>query len=250
MTFNGWVAVPRSILNNTHTGFLTNNEQLVLLTLMFLADAKTGRGYINAAALCSTYLPELKYDSAKRILQSLQDKGIIYRRITHASKKLYPFWLHGFQISDGPNKMLWTNLEQVFITDDLGSIQYEKAVPDCYPDHHPDHPPDHAPNNNKDRDNEIDNEKDKPLGIQGRELDVRDKVTENVSALVTNSVSECEKGCESDVRDNVSENVILPPQLPPGFEYRHDARDGAGIYSKEGTKVHASILPMLCGGQI
>ena len=159
MNFSGWVAIPRSILNNTHTGKLSNNEQLVLMTLMLLADAKTGSGHINAAAI-RAYLPELKYDTAKRVLNNLETKRLIYRQIVHASKSLYPYWVHGYQVSDGPNKLLWINLSQVFVSGDVRSIIYDKVAPETTPEITPEVPPDTtpdcAPNNNNDQDNDKD----------------------------------------------------------------------------------------------
>ena len=54
-------------------------------------------------------------------LASLEEKRFLYRQIVHASKKLYTFWLHGYQLSDGPNRLLWTNLSQVFATRDISA---------------------------------------------------------------------------------------------------------------------------------
>jgi hypothetical protein len=190
MNFSGWVAIPRSILNNTHTGRLSNNEQLVLMTLMLLADAKTGSGHINAAAI-RAYLPELKYDTAKRVLNSLETKRLIFRQIVHASKSLYPYWIHGYQISDGTNKLLWINLSQVFISGHITSIMYDKVAPETTPERPPEtppeRPPDDAPNNNSDKDNHKDTD----------------------TPSISREVSECDSKCEA-VSDERSESHSDP----------------------------------------
>lgn len=234
MNFSGWVAIPRSILNNTHTSRLSNTEQLVLITLMLLADAKTGSGYINAAAI-RTYLPDLKYDTAKRVLNSLEEKRYLYRQIVHASKSLYPYWIHGYQISDGTNKLLWTNLSQVFISGHISSIMYDKVAPETTPEHPPEtppeHPPDDAPNNNRDKDNH------------------KDKDTPSISREVSYGDSKCEA-----VSDERSENHIDPggenavskrcaDDAPEGFAARYGLEFRDGIYfAHDGEPVHSNAI--------
>jgi len=204
MNFSGWVAIPRSILNNTHTSRLSNTEQLVLMTLMLLADARTGSGYINAAAI-RTYLPELRYDTAKRVLKSLEDKRLIYRQIVHASKSLYPYWIHGYQVSDGPHRLLWTNLSQVFVSTDIRAMRFDKVAPEAPLETTPDSPLettlDGVPNNNKDQDQDIDT--DKPLYPYESDFEV----SEIVSANATNSVSHSVTASEFQVSQKVTEKV-------------------------------------------
>lgn len=176
MNFSGWVAIPRSVLNYTRMGILSNTELLVLTTLMFLADSKTGRGHINAAALRAS-LPDLKYETAKRALKSLEDKRLVFRQIRHASTALYPYWVHGYQITSGPHKMLWTNLSKVFSNHDVSSIEYDTDVPEAIPEITPAVIPEavpegaleNAPNNNNDRDHE----KDQDLPVTGDGASVR-----------------------------------------------------------------------------
>jgi len=228
MNFTGWVAIPRSVLSNTHTDRLSNTEQLVFLTLYLLADAKTGSGHINAAALIA-FLPEMKYDTSKRVLQSLQDKGFIYRRITHASKKLYSYWIHGYQISDGVNRLLWTNLSEVFVTKDISAIRYQKAAPEMPPDRPPDVSPDIPPdvplNNNKDTDK--DTHKDNPSGSMRGE-----------------SFSEGNGERDGDSRsEHIGESVVSEwcadgermDALPPGYEVK-DGYGGRALYGPNGLK--------------
>jgi hypothetical protein len=239
MNFSGWVAIPRSILSNTHTGRLSSTEQLAFLTLHLLADAKTGSGYINAAALI-TFLPELKYDTSKRVLQSLEDKRFIFRQITHASKRLYPYWLHGYQISDGPNRLLWTNLSQVFAARDVNAIRYDKTAPETPPDIPPDipleTPLDNPPNNNHDNDNDLHH--DQPSCSLGREC----QVSEIVSANVTNRVSHSVRGRDFQVSEIVRENVSDGDgarSLPAGYELRED---GCVYSAVSGVRVAPNVV--------
>ena len=232
MIFKGWVAVPRSILHNTHTGKLSNNEQLVLITLILLADAKTGSGHINAAAI-RTYLPELEYETAKRILKSLQDKRFLYRQIRHSSKALYPYWIHGYQISDGPHKMSWTNLSQVFVTRDINLTRYDKSAPEDTPEHTPEVAPEvapeHAPNNNKDPDNDTHKDTDQPCSPMSCDLDVIE-CDANESHEVTSGDAHVTSVTKGD------EDVTLPS----GFELR----DGR-VFTTSGVEVAQNIVPMI-----
>lgn len=241
MNFSGWVAIPRSILNNTHTQRLTITEQLVLMTLFLLANSKTGSGHINAAVLLS-YLPELKYNTAKRVLLSLEVKRFVYRQIVHASKNVYGYWLHGYQISEGKNRLRWTNLSQVFVSRDIKDIQYDEVAPDVVldvvPDVVPDMVPDHVLNNNKDHEHEHDT--DNPSGSKECEFGV----TKNVSANVTNSVSHFVTGRDFQVSENVTENVMADEpacSLPSGYELR-DGYGGTGVYGPNGLKLSPTAI--------
>ena len=128
MNFSGWVPMRRGILEHTMTEALSNNEALVLMTLILLADHKTGLGRINAPAL-RTYLPELSYDSAKRALLSLEEKGYIWRSIVHRAKAVYPYLINNYEISDGPNKGLHTDLSQVIESKDISQVRYVSPPP-------------------------------------------------------------------------------------------------------------------------
>jgi hypothetical protein len=167
MNFTGWVPIRRSILEHTMTGALSGNEFMVLTTLILLADKSTGRGTINAPSI-HTYLPGLKYDSAKRTLQSLEEQGYIWRQITPMSKLVYPYWVNRYEITDGPHSTLQTDLSQVFESRDIKDIRYVKAGPHTplhtaarAPLQKPLHTPLQKPlNNNKDTDKDFDNKKD------------------------------------------------------------------------------------------
>lgn len=172
MNFQGWVAIPRNVLDHPHSGRLTSSEQLVLLTLILLADRRDGSGKINAAAL-RTYLPDMTYDTSKRALKGLEDKRFLYRQIVHASKKLYRFWVHGCPVSDGSDRLRWTNLSQVFVSGDVNAIRYDEAAPDAPSETTPEAPwddasdttPDGPLNNNTETETETNKKKDIPFGL-------------------------------------------------------------------------------------
>lgn len=177
MNLAGWVPIPRSIMYYTHTGRLSNTEQLVFLTLILTADHKKGCGRTNAAAI-RFFLPGLKYDTAKCVMKSLEEKRLIFRQIKHASTDLYPYWLHGYQISDGPNKFRWTNLSEVFVKRDISAIRYDEDAPEplletpleITPATAPEAPPPITPGDppkydtNKDKHKDKDKDKYDPLG--------------------------------------------------------------------------------------
>jgi hypothetical protein len=110
-------------------GYLSNNEALVLVWLILLADHTSGSGTTNAPAI-RTYLPELSIDAAKRTLRSLEDKRYIYRHITPFSKRVYQYWVDGYVISQGSNDALQISLEQVFDSRDAKDIRYINPAPE------------------------------------------------------------------------------------------------------------------------
>ena len=114
-------------------------------------------------------------------------------------------------------------------------LRYEKAAPDYTPET----PPDSAPNNNKDHDH--DNHKDYPLSSEERDF----HVSSLVSANVTSSVSHDVRGRDLDVSEKVSENLIASGNnsrnLPDGFELRDDGN----VYSSAGVKVAPSVIAMM-----
>jgi len=241
MNFTGWVAIPRSIIENTYTGLLSNTEQLVLLTLMLLADAKTGSGYINAAAI-RVYLPDLKYGTAKRVLKSLEDKRLIFRKIKPASNDLYPYWLHGYQISGGQHKMSFIDLSEVFTNQNVAAIRYVADVPAKAPAVMPavalaSVPAiglASAPNNNKDKDTDTHTNNDPPLGSVGGE-----SFGERNSERSRDSQSEANG--DGVVRDECADGEPVDV-APLGLIFRN------GEYFTElGTKVHPNALAVLLG---
>ena len=129
MNFGGYVPLRRGIIEHLMNGRLSNNEGLVLIFLIMLADKATGRGTINAPSL-RTFLPELSYDAAKRALLSLEEKHYIYRQITPFSKRVYPYWVNRYTVTDGPRKLLQIDLSQVFESRNIADIRYVDPVPE------------------------------------------------------------------------------------------------------------------------
>ena len=172
MNFSGFVPLRRSILEHTMTGALSSNEFMVLVTLIMLADHKTGRGTINAPAI-RTYLPGLKYSSAKDALESLEKSGYIWRKITFKSKLVYPYWVNRYEITDGEYKNLQTDLSQVVVSNNPKDIRYIDPPPQTplerYPYTRPDDPPYTRPDdplyNNKDNNKDINNNNDNTLPV-------------------------------------------------------------------------------------
>jgi hypothetical protein len=171
MNFAGWVPIRRGILEHTMTGALSGTEFMVFTALVLLADKSTGRGTTNAAAI-RTFLPGVGYDSAKRALLSLQQKGYIWRQITPQSKLVYPYWINRYEITDGPRKMLQTNLSEVFENGDIRAIKYDSSAPQTPLEtalHTALHTPLQRPlNNNKDNNKDKDKDKTTPV-IEGGE---------------------------------------------------------------------------------
>lgn len=129
MTFAGWVQLRRGIIEHLRDGRLSTLEYAVLTVLILLADSKTGSGTINAPTL-RTFLPELSYDAAKRILLSLEEKRYIFRQITPFSKLAYRYWVNRYVLTTGPQKLRQINLSQVFETKNATDIQYARVAPD------------------------------------------------------------------------------------------------------------------------
>lgn len=164
MIFAGYVPLRRGLLEHTMRGELSSQEAIVLTVLILLADKSTGRGYINGPVL-RTYLPDFSRDAAKRVLESLEDKHYIYRKIIPRSPIVYPYWVNRFIPSTGPYKLLQLSLEQVFESKDIKDIKYIKAAPDTALEGAPESAPDPAPEgahyNNKE--NKKNKKKDNPL---------------------------------------------------------------------------------------
>jgi hypothetical protein len=128
MNFTGWVPLRRNILEHTMNGNISNNEFIVMMALILLADKSTGRGTINAPAI-RAYLPGLTYNSAKDALESLEKASYIYRQIVFKSKTVYPYWVNRYEVTDGIHKGLQTDLSQVFVSRDTKDIRYVTPPP-------------------------------------------------------------------------------------------------------------------------
>jgi hypothetical protein len=172
--FSGFVALRRGLQEELQLGNLSNTEGLVLITLILNADAATGRGTINAPTLLS-FLPDLLLSTAKDTLLSLQKKGHIWRHITPFSKRVYPYWVNGYEVSRGRYKGLRISLAEVFESKDISTIRYEhpaphdqsetlpESHPHALPDIRPETPPEPLPDlgHNYNNDNNKDKYKDK-----------------------------------------------------------------------------------------
>ena len=143
MNFGGWVQLRRGILDHLREGKLSNNEFLVLVVLIMLADKQTGAGTINAPCLRS-FVPHLSYDAAKRVLLSLEEKHYIYRKIKYKSDLAYPFWVNLYIPSAGPHMGLQMDLTKVFESKDIKDIEYISDVPEVAPQGAPAGAPDTA----------------------------------------------------------------------------------------------------------
>jgi len=166
--FNGFVALRRGLQEELQLGNLSNTEGLVLITLILNADAATGRGTINAPTLLS-FLPGLLLSTAKDTLLSLQKKGHIWRNITPYSKRVYPYWVNGYEVSRGRYKGLRISLAEVFKSKDIRAIRYEHPAPHDQPETLPEGlpqalpvtPPDTLPDVGHNYNNDKENDKDK-----------------------------------------------------------------------------------------
>lgn len=123
MNFIGYVQLRRGIMDHLVDGRLSNNEALVLIWLIMLADKSTGAGTINAPSL-RAFVPGLSYHAAKRVLLSLEEKRYIFRHIVPFSKLVYPYWVNRYTITDGPRKLLQIDLSQVFESRNIADIRY------------------------------------------------------------------------------------------------------------------------------
>jgi hypothetical protein len=119
----GYVPLRRSVFEHTADGRLSSNECLVFLLLVALADRRTGSGTINAPSLRS-FLPELSYDAAKRVLCSLESKGYVFRNIVPYSKLVYRFWINKYRPTEGKHKSLQINISKALESRDVNDIEY------------------------------------------------------------------------------------------------------------------------------
>jgi hypothetical protein len=196
----GWVQLRRGILDHLHEGKLSNNEFLVLVVLIMLADKKTGAGTINAPAL-RYFIPELEYDAAKRVLHSLEEKRYIYRKIKPYSKIVYPYWVNRYAPSVGLHKGLQIDLTKVFQSKDVNDIAYINHAPDDAPQGAPEGAPDPAPNYKKE---EVRQEKGNKTSI-----------SKNESASICASSDEAKSSiAQAEAQRNMQRASALPSALP------------------------------------
>jgi hypothetical protein len=165
-----------------------------------LADKRTGAGTINAPTLRS-FIPELSYDAAKRVLHSLQEKRYIYRRITPYSKIVYPFWVNRYIPSAGLHKGLQIDLAKVFESKDIKDIAYVKVAPVDAPEGAPEGAPDPAPNYKK--------------GEERQEKRNKTPISKSESASICASADEAKpSGVMTQAKHNMQGASALPSALP------------------------------------
>lgn len=208
MNLNGWVQLRRGVLDHLHEGKLSNNEMLVLLVLIMLADKGTGAGTINAPTL-RYFVPELSYDAAKRVLQNLEEKRYIYRKITPFSRKVYPFWVNRYIPSVGPHKDCQIDLTKVFESKDIKDIAYINHAPDDAPQGAPEGAPDPALNY---KNREITKEKRNQPSIKNRE-----------SASGSSSVVEARPSSMMTKAQHTVQVASAPPSALPSAHPSSDA---------------------------
>jgi hypothetical protein len=156
VNFQGFVPFRRAVLEHVQTGKLSTQEFAAFTALVLLADKETGAGRINAPVLMS-WLPDLSYDAAKRVLLNLETKRYIFREIVPYSKRMYRYWVNKYIPSAGPYRLLQTNLSKVFDSKDPNDIEYVNPAPQTPPQGAPQTPPQGAPYNDKDKEKEKDN---------------------------------------------------------------------------------------------
>jgi hypothetical protein len=233
MNLNGWVQLRRGILDHLRDGRLSIYEFLVLIVLIMLADKCTGRGTINAPTL-RCFVPELSKDAAKRVLNSLEEKRYIYRKIIPFSKVVYPFWVNRFIPSAGPHKGLQIDLAKVFESKDIKDIAYIDLAPHNAPEGAPEGAPDPA-HNYKTRE-VITNKRNKPT--------INSSESASVCAASENTES---PSAAADAKQTVKRASALPCALPNpavGSSPREAQRRADVSIPHTQTTVHADISRM------
>jgi hypothetical protein len=253
MRFAGYVGLNRGLIEHTIDGRMTNNEALVFVWLLMLADRKSGGYTINGPTL-RVFLPGLSKSAAQRALEGLERKRYIFRDITPRSPLVYPFFIDGFRITDGPHKMRQLDLSEVFATKDISKLKYVKSAPEGEPAMHPEGEPEGAKYNK--------------TGEQ--RLDKQTKTSsENEASYEAHSDAQREASSEArhDATHEASRShVKLPvklaneatceagerssaPELPPGYELR-EGYAGVAVYGPSGLKLSPTDVSNLYREQL
>ena len=246
MNFSGFVPFRRGILEQTMTGALSNHEFIALTVLILLADKSTGRGTINAPTL-RTFLPELSYPAAKRILKSLQDKAYIWRLVIPHDKVAYPYWVAGYEPTTGPHKAFRLDISQVIQSNDPKDIRYRRPVPEGepHPEPHrePEGEPHPVPNYKKDKDKN--KKKENPPLLEGVCASACSPNANVVSTVMSAERLTCEPGDAHVVStecargdshgDSVVSREVNDLPLPPGI-----VRQGDRYYAANGAELEAA----------
>ena len=244
MNFSGYVPVRRGLIEHTMDGRMTNNEALVFVWLLLLADRKTGSYTINQPTLRS-FLPGLSKGAAQDALEGLERKGYIFRDVQPRAKVAYRYWINGFAPTDGPHKSSTLDLSEVFATKDPSRLRYVKDPPETQPVTQPETRPvtqPQSPNSNK-------KEKEKGEERPEKETSMGSKRGESCGDGNSESASDSQSETHGDSGgerkgdtngDTDGDAPGLHDPLLRGLRYR----DGS-YYTESGVKVHPNILQSL-----
>lgn len=246
MNFAGYIPLNRGLIEHTMDRRLTNNEALVFVWLLMLADRKTGSYTINGPTL-RTFLPGLSKGAAQDALEGLHKKRYIYRDVTPRSIAVYRYWVDKFTPTDGPHRNLQLDLSEVFATNDTSKLRFVEAPPATPPATQLGTQlgtPPATPNNNK-KEKEKDNHKENPLGSTGEcateSASAAQRVSTEGSTSGEGGAPQLRTECATTAQQLPDDCSATARQLPRGFELRGDG----GVYSSSGVRVAANVLAAL-----
>ena len=98
----GWAQVRRALLEHVADGLLTLAEYIVFITILLLADARTGKWRGSAPAL-TTILGFGSKNTVADALEKLETKGYILRDFTPGARGNFPIITGKFLLTNGPN---------------------------------------------------------------------------------------------------------------------------------------------------
>lgn len=241
MNFSGWVPFRRAILEHAMR-HLSVHEFAALTALILLADKSSGRGFINAPVL-RTYLPSLTRDGAKRVLNSLEEKGYILRQITPRSPLIYPYWVNKYSPTTGARKGLQLDLSQRSEKTGERYIRYIVPAPDSESDislaSALDQSPEPAHYNNKEKENEKKIENKTSPTSKGEAASLRSPSTIEVETASNAERHNSDSSGERLVSDR-EQTVSTEKPLPFGV-VRRDGR----YFRPDGTEMGMAVVQRL-----
>jgi|GEM_PF-2565857 len=252
MNFGGYIPLNRGLIEHTMNGRMSNNEALVFVWLLMLADRKTGSYTINGPTL-RTFLPGLSKGAAQDALEGLERKRYIYRDVKRRSVVAYRYWINGFPPTDGPKKNFRLDLTEVFEHSDPSRLRWVET-PDYTNTYSlerktsaPETPlatqlgtppatPPATPNYNE-KEKEIEIDKETPFSSKGGDSNRRME-GEHRNASRSEPFGDrvvTEQCADGDPNGSVKGEPM--DALPFGLVRRND-----GIYTPLGVKAHPQIL--------
>lgn len=238
MNFAGYVPLNRGIIEHTMDGRLTNNEALVFVWLLMLADRKTGSYTINQPTL-RVFLPELSKGAAQDALASLERKRYIYRAVVPRAKSAYRYWIDNFTPTDGPYKSSRLDLSEVFETKDITQLRYVKVNPETPPETRPQGQPQTPNSNKKGEGEEIQETPSIPLSSEA--------FGEAFSEFANEAKRERPNVTRREAFGEASREAFGEAAwdgLPPGYELK-DGYAGTGVYGPDGLKLSPTQIANL-----